>query len=147
MPGRTPGHRTPLWQQRLRASQLLEIAQGYPDFPVILETLRECLQDVYDLPALERLMRRLNGGEIQISDVTTTTPSPFATVYCSAMSRNLCTRATPRWQSAGIRTVAGQRVTAQSTRTGRSGGITRPAGHSPGGRRVATTGSWQKSER
>ncbi len=79
MPGRTPGHRTPLWQQRLRASQLLEIAQGYPDFPVILETLRECLQDVYDLPALERLMRRLNGGEIQISDVTTTTPSPFAT--------------------------------------------------------------------
>lgn len=68
-----------LWQQRLRASQLLEIAQGYPDFPVILETLRECLQDVYDLPALERLMRRLNGGEIQISDVTTTTPSPFAT--------------------------------------------------------------------
>ncbi|MCV4732440.1 DEAD/DEAH box helicase, partial [Escherichia coli] len=61
MPGRTPGHRTPLWQQRLRASQLLEIAQGYPDFPVILETLRECLQDVYDLPALERLMRRLNG--------------------------------------------------------------------------------------
>ncbi|EOM4248840.1 ATP-dependent helicase [Escherichia coli] len=79
MPGRTPGHRTPLWQQRLRASQLLEIAQGYPDFPAILETLRECLQDVYDLPALERLMRRLNGGEIQISDVTTTTPSPFAT--------------------------------------------------------------------
>lgn len=72
-----PSH--PLWQQRLRASQLLEIAQGYPDFPVILETLRECLQDVYDLPALERLMRRLNGGEIQISDVTTTTPSPFAT--------------------------------------------------------------------
>ncbi|MGQ7123168.1 hypothetical protein ACUN9Z_36375, partial [Escherichia sp. HC-CC4] len=42
-------------------------------------SLRECLQDVYDLPALERLMRRLNGGEIQISDVTTTTPSPFAT--------------------------------------------------------------------
>ncbi|TLI99340.1 ATP-dependent helicase [Escherichia sp. E4694] len=78
MPGRTPGHRTPLWQQRLRASQLLEIAQGYPDFPVILETLRECLQDVYDLPALERLMRRLNSGEIQISDVTTATPSPFA---------------------------------------------------------------------
>ncbi|ENB4451826.1 ATP-dependent helicase [Escherichia albertii] len=78
MPGRTPGHRTPLWQQRLRASQLLEIARGYPDFPIILETLRECLQDVYDLPALERLMRRLNGGEIQISDVTTSTPSPFA---------------------------------------------------------------------
>lgn len=62
------------------------------------------------------------------------------------MSRNLCTRATPAGRAPGIRTVAGQRVTAQSTRTGRSGG-TRPAGHSPGGRRVATTGSWQKSER
>ncbi|MCC8284531.1 ATP-dependent helicase [Escherichia fergusonii] len=78
MPGRTPGHRTPLWQQRLRAGQLLEIAQGYPDFPIILETARECLQDVYDLPSLHQLMHRLNGGEIQISEVTTTTPSPFA---------------------------------------------------------------------
>ncbi|STK05192.1 ATP-dependent helicase [Escherichia coli] len=101
MPGRTPGHRTPLWQQRLRASQLLEIAQGYPDFPVILETLRECLQDVYDLPALERLMRRLNGGEIQISDVTTTTPSPFATSLCSAMSRNYVPERRPAGRAPG----------------------------------------------
>ncbi len=78
MPGRTPGHRSPLWQQRLRAGQLLEIARGYADFPVILETARECLQDVYDLGALDKLMRRLNSGEIQISEVTTATPSPFA---------------------------------------------------------------------
>ncbi|MEJ1619721.1 hypothetical protein SMA30_26370, partial [Escherichia coli] len=55
MPGRTPGRRSPLWQQRLRASQLLEIAAGYPDFPIILETARECLQDVYDLDALEQV--------------------------------------------------------------------------------------------
>ncbi len=59
-------------------------------------------------------MRRLNGGEIQISDVTTTTPSLSPQVYCSAMSRNLCTRATPAGRAPGIRTVAGQRVTAQS---------------------------------
>ncbi|QMI05079.1 ATP-dependent helicase [Citrobacter sp. RHB25-C09] len=79
IPGRSPGHRSPLWQQRLRAGQLLEIAAGYPDFPIILETARECLQDVYDLEALDQLMRRLNNGEIQISEVTTATPSPFAT--------------------------------------------------------------------
>lgn len=79
MPGRTPGRRSPLWQQRLRASQLLEIAAGYPDFPIILETARECLQDVYDLDALEQVIRRLNTGEIQMSEVTTPTPSPFAT--------------------------------------------------------------------
>lgn len=79
MPGRTPGRRSPLWQQRLRAGQLLEIAAGYPDFPVILETARECLQDVYDLNSLEKVMRRLNTGEIHLSEVTTSTPSPFAT--------------------------------------------------------------------
>lgn len=79
MPGRTPGRRSPLWQQRLRAGQLLEIARGYADFPILLETVRECLQDVYDLQALDRLMRRLNTGEVQISEVTTATPSPFAT--------------------------------------------------------------------
>lgn len=79
MPGRTPGRRSPLWQQRLRAGQLLEIARGYADFPILLETVRECLQDVYDLAALDRLMRRLNTGEVQISEVTTATPSPFAT--------------------------------------------------------------------
>ncbi len=77
-------------------------------------------------------MRRLNGGEIQISDVTTTTPSPYSPqVYCSAMSRNLCTRATPRWQTRASVLSLEQQVAAQSTRTGRSGGITRPAGDAP----------------
>ncbi|XPE44408.1 hypothetical protein ACNKHV_10380 [Shigella flexneri] len=119
-----PSH--PLWQQRLRASQLLEIAQGYPDFPVILETLRECLQDVYDLPALERLMRRLNGGEIQISDVTTTTPSPFATSLLFGYVAEFMYRATPRWQSAGHPYCRWTASSARSTRTGQCGGIARP---------------------
>lgn len=147
MPGRTPDHRTPLWQQRLRASQLLEIAQGYPDFPVILETLRECLQDVYDLPALERLMRRLNGGEIQISDVTTTTPSPFATsllfgyvaefMYQSDAPLAERRASVLSLDSELLRNLLGQ-VDPGNYSTRRS---------FAGGRRVATTGSRQKSER
>ncbi|GKW01373.1 ATP-dependent helicase [Pectobacterium carotovorum subsp. carotovorum] len=75
---RTPGRRSPLWQQRLRTGQLLEIAQGYPEFPILIETARECLQDVYDLDALDKVMGRLNTGTIQLVDVTTDVPSPFA---------------------------------------------------------------------
>ncbi|WP_318389757.1 ATP-dependent helicase [Enterobacter sp.] len=78
LPRRSPGKRSPLWQQRLRASQLLAVAREYADFPVLLETARECLQDVYDLPALHRLMERVQQGEIQLCDVNTQTPSPFA---------------------------------------------------------------------
>lgn len=78
LPRRTPGRRSPLWQQRLRAGQLLQIAQGHPDFPILIETARECLQDVYDLPALDALMQRLQDGAVQIAEVTTEVPSPFA---------------------------------------------------------------------
>ena len=78
LPRRMPGRRAPLWQQRLRAGQLLQIAQGYPDFPILIETARECLQDVYDLPALDALMQRLQDGTVQIAEVTTEVPSPFA---------------------------------------------------------------------
>lgn len=78
LPRRIPGRRSPLWQQRLRAGQLLQIAQGYPDFPILIETARECLQDVYDLPALDALMQRLHDGAVQIAEVTTEVPSPFA---------------------------------------------------------------------
>lgn len=78
LPRRRPGRRSPLWQQRLRAGQLLQIAQNYPDFPILIETARECLQDVYDLAALDALMRRLNDGAIRIAEVTTEVPSPFA---------------------------------------------------------------------
>lgn len=75
---KTPGRRSPLWQQRLRAGQLLEIARDYPEFPVLIETARECLQDVYDLDALCELMGHLNTGKVQLVDVTTEVPSPFA---------------------------------------------------------------------
>ena len=58
IPRRRPGQRTPLWQQRLKAQSLLQVARRYGSFPVILETYRECLQDVFDLPALEAAPER-----------------------------------------------------------------------------------------
>ncbi|KAF1013408.1 MAG: ATP-dependent RNA helicase DbpA [Stenotrophomonas maltophilia] len=78
LPRQTPGRRSPLWQQRLRAGQLLDIARGYPAFPILIETARECLQDVYDLDALDALMQRLQAGRVQMVEVDTQVPSPFA---------------------------------------------------------------------
>ncbi len=78
LPRRHPGKRAPLWQQRQRAAQLLDVARKYPSFPIILETVRECLQDVYDLPALVEVCRNLATRRIRISEVTTDQPSPFA---------------------------------------------------------------------
>ncbi|MCX2711063.1 ATP-dependent helicase [Mycolicibacterium sp. J2] len=78
LPRRHPGKRSPLWHQRQRAAQLLDIARKYPDFPIVLETVRECLQDVYDVPALTDLMNRIAQRRVRLVDVETTTPSPFA---------------------------------------------------------------------
>ncbi|XNM78351.1 hypothetical protein ACLK19_11170 [Escherichia coli] len=112
--GAHSGHRTPLWQQRLRASQLLEIAQGYPAFSGHSRNPARMSARCFELPALERLMRRLNGGEIQISDATTTTPSPFATSLFVRLCRGIYVQSdAPLAERQGIGTVAGQRVTAQ----------------------------------
>ena len=78
LPRRDPGRRSPLWQQRQRAAQLLEVAVKYPSFPMVLEAVRECLQDVYDLPALVKLMRATARREVSVVDVETVSPSPFA---------------------------------------------------------------------
>ncbi|MCT1805227.1 ATP-dependent helicase [Corynebacterium sanguinis] len=78
LPRRNPGKRAPLWQQRQRAEQLLDVARNYPSFPIILETVRECLQDVYDLPALREVMQHLQTRRIRVAEVTTEQPSPFA---------------------------------------------------------------------
>jgi ATP-dependent helicase Lhr and Lhr-like helicase len=78
IPRAYPGRRTPLWQQRLKAQNLLEVARRYADFPIVLETYRECLRDVLDLPGLEALMRSLHTREISLVDVETRTASPFA---------------------------------------------------------------------
>ena len=78
IPRRRPGERTPLWQQRLKAQGLLQVARKYASFPIVLETYRECLQDVFDLPALKRLLGRLRARELDLVDVETATASPFA---------------------------------------------------------------------
>jgi len=78
IPRRRPGERTPLWQQRLKAQSLLQVARRYPAFPVVLETYRECLQDVFDLPALKRLLQGLRSRQIDLVDVETASASPYA---------------------------------------------------------------------
>src|SRR5207248_6490306 len=78
IPRRRPGERTPLWQQRLKAQGLLQVARRYGQFPVVLETYRECLQDVFDLPALKRLLRGLRTRELDVVDVETPSASPYA---------------------------------------------------------------------
>ena len=78
LPRRHPGKRSPLWHQRQRAAQLLDVARRYPDFPIVLETVRECLRDVYDVPALTGLMARVAQRRVRLLEVETPTPSPFA---------------------------------------------------------------------
>lgn len=78
LPRRDPRRRQPLWQQRQRAAQLLDVAREYADFPVTLEAARECLQDVFDQPALAGLMRDLAARKVRLVEVETSAPSPFA---------------------------------------------------------------------
>ncbi len=78
IPRAYPGKRTPLWQQRLKAQNLLEVARRYADFPIVLETYRECLRDVLDVPGLQGILRSLHSREISLVEVETQTASPFA---------------------------------------------------------------------
>ncbi|MEV0033787.1 DEAD/DEAH box helicase [Nocardia sp. NPDC050793] len=78
LPRRDPGKRAPLWQQRQRSAQLLDVARKFPDFPILLETVRECLRDVYDLPNLRDLLGRVARRQVRLVEVETATPSPFA---------------------------------------------------------------------
>ncbi|MFD5026361.1 ATP-dependent helicase [Streptomyces sp. NPDC058373] len=78
LPRRSPGRRTPLWQQRQRASQLLQVASEFGSFPIVLEAVRECLQDVFDVPGLTELMGDLEARRVRLVEVTTPEASPFA---------------------------------------------------------------------
>jgi ATP-dependent Lhr-like helicase len=78
LPRRDPRRRTPLWQQRQRSAQLLTVAAKYEQFPVSLEAMRECVQDVYDLPGLRELMADVAARKVKVVEVTTPSPSPFA---------------------------------------------------------------------
>jgi ATP-dependent Lhr-like helicase len=77
LPRRQPGRRSPLWQQRQRSAQLLAVASQYSTFPIVLETVRECLQDVFDVPSLTGLMRDLAARRVRLVQVETPAPSPF----------------------------------------------------------------------
>ena len=78
LPRRRPGARTPLWVQRLRAQNLHAVARGFPDFPIMLETYRSCLQDVFDLPGLTTLLAEIRSRVIAVDEVETPAASPFA---------------------------------------------------------------------
>jgi ATP-dependent Lhr-like helicase len=78
LPRRAPGRRSPLWQQRKRAAELLAAASQYPSFPILLEAYRECLQDVFDLPALIEVLRAIRSRTIRVVTADTRVPSPFA---------------------------------------------------------------------
>ena len=78
LPRRRPGARAPLWQQRKRAADLLSVAARYGSFPIILETYREVLRDVFDLPALVDVLRRIRSRTLRVASIESRAPSPFA---------------------------------------------------------------------
>ncbi|GII86464.1 DEAD/DEAH box helicase [Sphaerisporangium siamense] len=78
LPRRNPGRRSPLWQQRQRAASLLAVASKYGSFPIVLETMRECLQDVFDVPGLLQIMRDIAARRVRVVEVETAQASPFA---------------------------------------------------------------------
>ena len=78
LPRQRPDKRAALWQQRQRSAQLLAVAGEYPQFPIVLETMREVLQDVFDVPALRELMRDIADGTVRLVEVETQQPSPYA---------------------------------------------------------------------
>ncbi|MDQ3470076.1 MAG: DEAD/DEAH box helicase, partial [Actinomycetota bacterium] len=78
LPRRRPGQRTPLWQQRQKAADLLAVAAKYPTFPILLEASRECLQDVFDVPALRDVLGQLRNRTVRVVTVDTNRPSPMA---------------------------------------------------------------------
>jgi ATP-dependent Lhr-like helicase len=78
LPRRRADGRTPLWQQRKRSYDLLSVAARYPGFPMLLEAYRECLRDVFDMPALMETLKAVQGRSIRVHVVDSRTPSPFA---------------------------------------------------------------------
>ena len=88
LPRRDPGRRTPLWAQRKRAATLLAVASRHPDFPIVLETYRECLRDVFDLPGLVTLLRDVVARRVRVTTVDTRAPSPFAASVLFAFVAN-----------------------------------------------------------
>src|ERR1700744_5159985 len=77
LPRRRADGRTPLWQQRKRAYDLLAVASRYASFPMLLEAYRECLRDVFDMPALLEILRQIGSRALRVHVADSRTPSPF----------------------------------------------------------------------
>ncbi|MDA1180203.1 MAG: DEAD/DEAH box helicase, partial [Planctomycetota bacterium] len=88
LPRQQPGKRVPLWLQRRKAADLLAVAAKYPQFPILLETYRECLRDVFDLPSLQELLSQIECGAIHIHQLHNDSPSPFAASLLFSYSGN-----------------------------------------------------------
>src|SRR5579863_9803410 len=78
LPRCRPDMRSPLWQLRKRSYDLLSVASRYPSFPLLLESYRECLRDVFDMPALVETLRAVEQRQLRVHTVETRKPSPFA---------------------------------------------------------------------
>src|SRR6202000_412221 len=78
LPKRRPGLRAPLWQQRKRSADLLAVASRFPSFPILLEAYRECIRDVFDLPAAIEILSAVKKGDVRITNIRSERPSPFA---------------------------------------------------------------------
>ena len=78
LPRGQPGKRAPLWLQRLRGRDLLQVCRQHPDFPIVIETFRECLQDHLDVPRLQQLLTDVREGRVEVKTRRAETPSPFA---------------------------------------------------------------------
>src|SRR6202044_1152158 len=96
-PGGRRGGRPPLWQQRQRSAQLLSVAAQFGTFPIVLETVRECLQDVFDVPGLTGLLRDLAARRVGRVEVGPPVRFPLGAWWCSASWARSCTRATRPW--------------------------------------------------
>ena len=103
LPRRRPDQRTPLWQQRQKAADCWPWRRAYPTFPILLETSRECLQDVFDVPALREVLSQLRAARCASSPSTRPSRARWRRACCSTGSPPTCTRATPRSPSAGPR--------------------------------------------
>ena len=125
----TPGKRSPLWHQRQRAAQLLDVARKYPDFPIVLETVRECLQDVYDVPTLTELMARIAQRRVRVVEVETADAVAVRGVAAVRLRRRVHVRGRqPAGRAPRRRAVAGQHAAGRAAGPRRTARAARPRG-------------------
>ena len=127
IPRAYPGRRTPLWQQRLKSQTLLEVAKRYAQFPIVLETYRECLRDVLDLPGLHDLLRKLHARELALVEVETRDGLAVRLVAAVRLRRDLHVRGRPAERRAPRGGAgAGPRAAARAARAGGAARADRP---------------------